>query len=214
MALIALRRRHGRWIAVLGVRHDDAKNQVAGQPDEESSATTKRAGLMVRLPGGFVPYVSYSESFTPVAGTNLFGARFKPLEGKQVETGVKWESADGRLAFNAAWYDLTEENQLVTDPGNPLNTVQTGETRAHGTELELVGRVLPNLDIAAQYTYTQVDPQLEQTPEHLFSIWGKSRFALTVQNIADREYVSPCLSRGDCFYGARRTAIVSAHYRF
>lgn len=251
----------GRWIAVLGMRHDDTKNQVAGLPDEESSATTKRAGLMLRLAGGFVPYVSYSESFTPVAGTNLLGARFKPLEGKQVETGVKWESADGRLAFNAAWYDLTEENQLVTDPGNPLNTVQTGETRAHGTELELVGRVLPNLDIAAQYTYTQVDPQLEQTPEHLFSIWGKSRFALggiegfsgglglrhfggytdgaapqtpavtlfdgmlayqegrwryalTVQNIADRVYVSPCLSRGDCWFGARRTAVLSARYQF
>jgi iron complex outermembrane receptor protein len=98
-------------------------------------------------------------------------------------------------------------------------------------------------------------------PEHFFSIWGKSRFALggmegfsgglgmrhfggytdgaapqtpaatlfdgmlgyedgrwryalTVQNIADRVYVSPCLSRGDCWFGARRTAIVSARYRF
>jgi iron complex outermembrane receptor protein len=251
----------GRWIAVLGVRHDDTKNQVAGQPDEKSSATTRRAGIMYRLPGGFVPYVSYSESFTPVAGTNLFGARFKPLQGEQVETGVKWESADGRLAFNAAWYDLREENQLVTDPGNPLNTVQTGETRAHGTELELVGRVAPRVDIAAQYTYTQVDPQLEQFPEHMVSVWGRTgfalggrdgfsagvgmrhfagytdgaapetpavtlfdgmlgyeegrwRYALTVQNIADRVYVSPCLSRGDCWFGARRTAIVSARYRF
>jgi len=252
----------GRWTAVLGVRHDDTKNQVAGQPDEKSSATTKRAGVMVRLAGGFVPYLSYSESFTPVAGTNLFGARFKPLQGEQVEAGVKWESADGRLTFNAAWYDLVEENQLVTDPVNPLNTVQTGETRAHGLELELVGRIAPRTDISAQYTYTQVDPQLEQVPEHMFSIWGKTRFALggregfsgglgmrhfggyrdgaatpetpaatlfdgmlayeegrwryalTVQNIADRIYVSPCLSRGDCWIGARRTAIVSAAYRF
>lgn len=252
----------GRWIAVLGVRHDDAKNELAGSPDEKSSATTGRAGLMYRLPSGFVPYVSYSESFTPVAGTNLFGARFRPLEGEQVETGVKWESADGRLAFNAAYYDLKEKNQLKTDPLNPANRVQTGETRAHGMELELVGRVAPRTDLAAQYTYTQVDPQLEQLPEHIFSVWGKTGFALagvdgfsaglglrhfsgyrdgaatpetpavtlfdgmlgyhegrwaytlTVQNIADRVYVSACLSRGDCFYGARRTAIFSARYRF
>jgi iron complex outermembrane receptor protein len=43
---------------------------------------------------------------------------------------------------------------------------------------------------------------------------GRWRYALTVQNIADRVYVSPCLSRGDCWIGARRTAIVSARYRF
>ena len=165
------------------------------------------------------------------------------------------------LAFNVAWYSLKENNQLAPDPGNPLNTVQTGETRNHGLELELVGRVLPNLEIAAQYTYTQVDPQLEQLPENMFSVWGKSgfslgtldgfsaglgmryfsgytdgaapetpavtlfdgmlayevarwRYALTVQNIADRVYVTPCLSRGDCWFGARRTAIASAYYRF
>jgi iron complex outermembrane receptor protein len=251
----------GRWITVLGVRQDDTNNQLAGAPDENSSATSRRAGLMVKLPGGFVPYVSYSESFTPVGGTNLFGARFKPLQGEQVETGVKWEAPGGKLAFNAAWYALKEENQLVTDPGNPLNTVQTGETRTHGLELELIGRVLPRTDIAAQYTYTQVDPLLEQLPEHMFSVWGKTgfsvgdmdgfsaglgmrhfggytdgaapqtpaatlfdgmlgyedgrwRYALTVQNIADRVYVSPCLSRGDCWFGARRTAVLSARYRF
>jgi iron complex outermembrane receptor protein len=251
----------GRWIAVLGARRDDVKNRLAGEPDESSSATSRRAGIMYRLAGGFVPYLSYSESFTPVASTDLSGNRFKPLEGEQLETGVKWESADGRLAFNAAYYDLEEKNHLAPDPSNPLNTVQTGETRTHGMEFELVGRVLPRTDIAAQYTYTQVDPQLEQLPEHIFSIWGRTgfalggidgfgaglgmrhfggyrdgaapetpavtlfdgmlayeegrwRYALTVQNITDRVYVSACLSRGDCFYGARRTAIFSARYHF
>jgi iron complex outermembrane receptor protein len=251
----------GRWVAVLGVRRDKANNRVAGQPDEESSATSRRAGLMYKLSGGFVPYVSHSESFTPVGGTDFFGARFKPLQGEQLETGVKWESPDAKLAFNAAYFDLKEKNQLVTDPGNPLNAVQIGEIRNHGLELELIGRVLAWLDVAAQYTYTQVDLQIEQLPEHQFSVWGKGRFALgdvegysaglgmrhfagyrdgaapetpavtlfdgmlgyedgrwryalTVQNIADRTYVSPCLSRGDCFYGARRTALLTARYRY
>jgi iron complex outermembrane receptor protein len=35
-----------------------------------------------------------------------------------------------------------------------------------------------------------------------------------VQNIADKRYVSTCLPRGDCFFGARRTANVTATYRF
>ena len=40
---------------------------------------------MYLFDGGFAPYVSYSESFTPVAGTNLAGQRFVPLRGEQVE---------------------------------------------------------------------------------------------------------------------------------
>ena len=251
----------GRWVAVVGVRRDDVDNELAGSPDDKSSATSTRAGVMYKLAGGFVPYASYSESFTPVSGTDFYGVRFTPLEGEQLEVGIKWEKPGGGLAFNAAWYDLKEKNQLAPDPGNPLNSIQTGQTQNHGLELELVGRVLPNLDIAAQYTYTQVDPQLEQVPENMFTLWGKSgfslgavegfsaglgmryfsgytdgaapetpavtlfdgmlgyedgrwRYAFTVQNIADREYVTPCLSRGDCWFGARRTAIASATYRF
>jgi iron complex outermembrane receptor protein len=37
---------------------------------------------------------------------------------------------------------------------------------------------------------------------------------LNVQNLADKTYVSTCLDRGDCFYGARRHANLTATYRF
>jgi iron complex outermembrane receptor protein len=43
---------------------------------------------------------------------------------------------------------------------------------------------------------------------------GPWRYALNVQNLGDRTYVATCLGRGDCWYGARRTAIASATYRF
>lgn len=40
------------------------------------------------------------------------------------------------------------------------------------------------------------------------------RFALNVNNAADKTYVSTCLSRGDCWWGARRNVVASATYRF
>jgi iron complex outermembrane receptor protein len=40
------------------------------------------------------------------------------------------------------------------------------------------------------------------------------RYALNVANLGDKVYTSTCLSRGDCWYGARRTAVLSASYRF
>lgn len=40
------------------------------------------------------------------------------------------------------------------------------------------------------------------------------RLALTVNNITDKTYFSTCLSRGDCWFGARRNVVASATYRF
>ena len=40
------------------------------------------------------------------------------------------------------------------------------------------------------------------------------RLALTANNLTDKTYFSTCLSRGDCWYGARRNVVASATYRF
>jgi iron complex outermembrane receptor protein len=41
---------------------------------------------------------------------------------------------------------------------------------------------------------------------------GSWRYALNASNLFDKEYVSTCISRGDCWLGTRRTAIASATY--
>ena len=40
------------------------------------------------------------------------------------------------------------------------------------------------------------------------------RYALNINNATDKTYVSTCLARGDCWYGARRNIVASATYRF
>lgn len=40
------------------------------------------------------------------------------------------------------------------------------------------------------------------------------RYALNVNNVTDKEYVSICLSRGDCWWAPRRNVVASATYRF
>jgi iron complex outermembrane receptor protein len=251
----------GRLILVGGVRRDTVTSGLAGAADEKDEATTWRAGAMYKLTPGLAPYASYSESFTPIAGTNLAGVRWKPMRGEQVEAGVKWEPAGSRMLVTAAVYDLKETKRQVPDPTNPLDQIQTGSTRTTGVELEAVGRVLPWLDIAAHYNQIDIDPPLEGMPEHQVGIWGTSRFAIgdtpgfvaglgvrwmsefrdgagptipsltlfdglfgyetrqwryaiNVQNLADKTYVATCLERGDCWYGARRTIVASARYRF
>lgn len=167
-----------RWILVAGLRHDRVRSGVAGQADENARATTKRFGLMYAAANGISPYLSYSESFTPVGGTDLAGNRFEPLRGTQWEAGVKVAPVGLPLSLSLAAYDLKERNRLVPDPANPVNnSIQTGETRTTGAEVELKATLARHVDMVANYTYTDIDEALEALPKHQASVWGKWRLA-------------------------------------
>lgn len=43
---------------------------------------------------------------------------------------------------------------------------------------------------------------------------GNWRVALNVTNVTDKIHVTTCLARGDCFFGTRRTGILTARYLF
>lgn len=250
-----------RVIVVAGLRHDRVKSEQAGADTERSRATTGRLGVMLLARGGLSPYASYSESFTPVAGTNVFGDRFDPLKGEQIELGIKFEPASRALSITAAAFELREENRLVSDPGTPLNQIQAGKTETSGVELEVEGRVAPRLEVSAHYNYLDNDDQLDGVPPHQAAVWATRQFSLAglggfaaglgvrgfdafrdgsaprtpsvtlvdamlayetatwsvtinASNLADERYVSTCLPRGDCFFGARRTVSVALGYDF
>jgi iron complex outermembrane receptor protein len=162
-----------RWVVAAGLRHDRATSEPGpGLPGEDSSATTKRLGVMYAAPGGWSPYISYSESFTPIANIGL--QSFKPLRGEQWEAGVKLTR--DRLAFNALVYDLKEKNQIIETTPNVYE--QLNETWARGVELDAQAQFAPGFDLLANYTYTDLDPQLENAPPHQASAWGRYRFAI------------------------------------
>lgn len=168
----------GPWILTTGVRRDRVRNALDDADTERDQATSASASLMYRFDMGLAPYVAYNESFTPVSGTSLVGERFKPLEGEQVEVGFKFQPVGADWAFNAAFYELRELNQLIPDPANPLNTVQTGEIHNRGIEVELVGRLFERVDLAAHYNYIDPDPAIEQLPHHQAAAWASVPFAL------------------------------------
>lgn len=255
-----------RWTLVAGLRRDRAISGVEDEPAQRSYATSRRLGLIHAFDNGWSPYVNYSESFTPVAAINA--QTFKPQRGRQVEAGVKYQPADSSLLFTAAAYKLRESNRVVSP--TPSTYEQIGQVKTQGLELEFKASVTKAIDVVANYTYTDIDKQLEQLPRNQASVWGKWRFsvagiegfsagagvrwmssfrdvaydydgnaspapttpavtlvdamvawenptwraALNVTNLSDKVYYSTCLSRGDCWYGARRSVIGSLTYRF
>ncbi|MDM0031605.1 TonB-dependent siderophore receptor [Variovorax sp. J22P271] len=249
------------WIVLGGLRYDDVTNGLVGSDDQKSHATTKRFSLMYAADNGVSPYLSYGESFTPVAGLNANNQRFTPQRGKQWEVGIKYLPADRPIQLTAAVYDLREDNRLVLDASGGTNYLQAGSTKTKGVELEAKLTLARDWDLMGFYNYTDVDPQLAQVPRNQAAVWGKYRFtvnglpgfsagagvrwmsaftdgvapetpavtlldlvlayetakwrlALNINNVTDKVYNSVCLSRGDCWWGARRNAIASATYRF
>lgn len=141
-------------VALLGVRRDEARSQNAGESEVRDAQTSRRAGLLYRFAAGVAPYLSYSESFDPVAGYDQDGAPFRPVRGVQREAGLKFESADNTRMLTVAAFDLRERNRLA--PGDtPAQQKQLGTSRIRGVEVEAMAALLDTLDVIASYTHLQ-----------------------------------------------------------
>jgi len=166
------------WIFVAGLRHDRSTSGVEGSDSETTRATTKRLGLMYKLPSGWSPYLSYTESFTPQGGTDAAGSLYKPLRGEQVEAGVKYQPDGSPISFTASAYSLKEKNRIVADASNPDFGRQVDATKNKGVELELKTMVGKDFDLVAHYNYIDADEKLGGMPRHQAAVWGKYRFAI------------------------------------
>ena len=166
------------WIFVAGLRHDRSTAGTAGSASETTSATSRRLGVMYALPSGWSPYLSYTESFTPQAGTDADGKLLKPLRGEQVEAGVKYQPQGSATSFTASMYSLKEKNRTVFDSTNPNYGRQVDATKNKGVEFELKTTLARDFDLVANYTYIDVDHKLTDTPRNQVSVWGKYRFSI------------------------------------
>ncbi|WP_323166808.1 TonB-dependent receptor domain-containing protein, partial [Pseudomonas bubulae] len=57
----------------------------------DSEAFTGRVGLVYLFDNGLAPFVSYTESFLPLAGADVNKKPFEPSTGNQYEVGVKYQ---------------------------------------------------------------------------------------------------------------------------
>lgn len=181
--------RLGPWLATLGIRQDYALTERTGE-NTNRSATTGRASLMYETSVGFNPYVVWATSFNPVyfnpvyGGSSCLAGACKDQRGEIFEVGFKYTPMQG-LAINGAVYDTVENNRLAAsnDPANPFLSSQIGKVRIRGAEIEVIGKVTPDLDLIASYSYINakvergdnVGKTVEGVPANQASLWGKYR---------------------------------------
>jgi len=172
----------GRFDATENDSDDAASGVSSSQTDEEF---VFNAGLVFKADYGLTPYLSYSESFLSVLGTDPDGEEFDPEEGEQVELGLKYQPNNNTLV-TLALFDLTRENFTEFDPDSFLR-VQTGEVNSQGIELEAATRFANGLELSVSYTELDVEvtesvnPLDEgemptQVPERMASAWANYEF--------------------------------------
>lgn len=137
-----------RWILTLGGRFDvtsletdDKLTDTTAQGDNREFSW--RAALGYLFDNGLTPYASYSTFFNPTVGVNAGGDAYDPEEGNQYELGLKYQPPGWDASIGVAVFQLTRANVLTADPANPLNSLQTGEQRSRGFEIEAWPRSCP-----------------------------------------------------------------------
>lgn len=164
--------------------------------DEETTTQSKflpRVGMVYSATDNINVYGTYTESFQPQGVSALTnpnaGGPFDPLNAYMAEVGAKGEFFNDRLAANLAVYYIENNNILVNanEPNNPELLRQRGEEESKGIELDINGRILPNLSLTANYAYNEAiisesgDPEevglrKENAPLHQGGLFGKYTF--------------------------------------
>ncbi|WP_151994987.1 ferrichrome porin FhuA [Buttiauxella massiliensis] len=177
-------------LVTLGGRYDwadqESYNRVAGTTSKrDDTQFTWRGGVNYLFDNGITPYFSYSESFEPSSQADAQGNLFSPSTGKQYEAGLKYVPSDRPIVLTGAVYQLTKTNNLMADPAGSFFSVEGGEIRARGVEVEAKAALSASVNVVGSYTYTEAEYTTDtnykgntpaQVPKHMASLWADYTF--------------------------------------
>jgi iron complex outermembrane receptor protein len=173
----------GNKVNVLaGFRYTSLEQQ--GSPSDRNLAP--RVGAVFHPIQWMSVYGSYSESFEPNIGFTFTNTPYFPSLGKQVEVGLKNQFLSNRLTATFAWFDLRRTNVLTPDPDHTGYSIQSGEQRSRGVELEVKGDLTRRWQVIGAYAFTSAritkdnrylaGTVLPLAPRHNANLWTTYHF--------------------------------------
>lgn len=149
--------RFDRFVLSLSGRGDfasaETQNRLAfARATRDDSFFSGKVGLLYESEIGLSPYITYSNSFTPLAGTDFFGNLFKPETADEIEGGLKFQPAGWNTYAAVSGFDLRRNNVQTVDPANIFNQIQTGQQRSTGFEFQIVSQPIDGLKLVGAYT--------------------------------------------------------------
>ncbi|WP_223608850.1 TonB-dependent siderophore receptor [Chryseobacterium sp. OSA05B] len=149
--------------AHLGLRY----SRLIGSDKEKDFAWNPSLGIMVSPIENMNVFGSYTSTTSLRSSNNalLGGGTVGASTTKQWEAGIKSDWLNERLRFNVTFFDINTDNlsyELLKDGNSTGIYAMAGELRRKGMEIELIGKILPNLQVMTGWAY--VDAQYKDSP--------------------------------------------------
>ncbi len=160
-----------RLLALAGWRETWTESQLADHLTHVTArritarAVTPQYGVLWKVGGGLSAFASYAESFVP--GTQLLTnpdetlSPGKPTRGQGYDAGLKADLLGGRLSGTLTAFEVRNRN-IVNDLATTASTgnlvlysVQSGEQRSRGVELDATAVLAAGWQLYLSYSYME-----------------------------------------------------------
>jgi catecholate siderophore receptor len=142
-----------------------------------------RAALVFKPIPGLRTYFATGTSFNPSGEfltLNATTADLAPEENQSYEIGATYDLF-GQVELRGALFRLEKTNARTTDPATGITTL-AGNQRVDGFEVSAIGRITPDWNILAGYTFldgeivesrvpAEVGRNIPNTPKHTATLW-------------------------------------------
>lgn len=152
-----------------------------------ASKITPRIGLSYSIDKNTAAYFVSDQSFVENYGTDWQKKAFDPIEGKNLEFGLKRDWMNGKWNSAVSVYRITRDNVLTADTEHPMLDAngqptgqfysrQTGQQQTKGVEVDIKGQIVSGLDVVINYAFTDAKVTKDSDPKNIgLQVPGSSR---------------------------------------
>jgi outer membrane receptor for ferric coprogen and ferric-rhodotorulic acid len=131
---------------------------------EVSDEVTPYVGLVYDIVPDVSVYASYTEIFNPQNYKDKDNNLLAPVEGSNLEAGLKAQLFGGKALATAAVFEAKQDNYAMRDTTQPEGSLPDGSsayvgvngTKSRGWEVDFNGELLPGWTLNAGYTHVKV----------------------------------------------------------
>jgi outer membrane receptor for ferric coprogen and ferric-rhodotorulic acid len=123
-------------------------------------------GATLELGANVSAYASFATIFNPQTEVDETLRVLPPVEGDNIEAGLKGEWMGGRLNASASIFRARQRNTAEAvgfDPGSGQTTYRGIDATAKGIELDVSGTIAPGLQLSGGYTLLDIEDPEGQT---------------------------------------------------
>lgn len=187
------------FLVMASVRMDHYKNDdtiingvdistANGYPDTEVSGYKQtqfspKFGLVYEIVKDqvsfFANYVNGFKNYAPSLNQDGLMTKWNPEQGNQFEGGFKLDLFNKKLLTTVSYYNINVKNRLVDDPSG-IGSIQDGNIKNQGFELDVVANPLKGWNIIAGYGFNDnkyddrsknAGKRIAWTPKHVANLW-------------------------------------------